>query len=175
MRSKRLSLGLACCTGYVCFGTLTTTTRAAAPDDTLLYGFTASYNISEGPYAGVIEDSSGNLYGTTSGGGTDGKGTVFQLVPPSGSGGAWTENVLYSFTGLTDGGAPVGGLTFDSAGNLYGTTLPGWKFHLCRYSVPFDNSSIAERGQTVGIREVVQYLFSSRRRRRRRFKPEHCA
>jgi len=69
MRSKRLSLGLAVVLAMFVVATLTTTTRAAAQTITLLYGFTASYNISEGPYAGVIEDSSGNLYGTTSGGG----------------------------------------------------------------------------------------------------------
>jgi uncharacterized repeat protein (TIGR03803 family) len=144
--------------------TLTTTTRAAAQTITLLYGFTASYNISEGPYAGVIEDSSGNLYGTTSGGGTDGKGTVFQLVPPSGSGGAWTENVLYSFTGLTDGGAPVGGLTFDSAGNLYGTTYQDGNSTFAGTAFP-STTADCRKGQSRRYSRSRAILFRSRRRR----------
>lgn len=122
MRSKKLSLGLASVFATFALATLMTATPAPAQTYTLLYGFTASDNIGAGPYDGMIKDSSGNLYGTTSGGGTKGDGTVFLLVPPATVGGAWTENVLYNFAGLTDGGAPVGGLTFDSAGNLYGTT-----------------------------------------------------
>lgn len=109
-------------------GTLMTATRASAQTYSLLYSFAASYNIGAGPYAGVIKDSAGNLYGTTAGGGTNGNGTAFQIVPPLISGGAWTENVLYNFTGLTDGGGPVGGLTFDSAGNLFGMAYRGGNF-----------------------------------------------
>jgi uncharacterized repeat protein (TIGR03803 family) len=71
------------------------------------------------PVAGLIFDASGNLYGTTLGGGANEKGTVFKLSP-SGS-----ETVLYSFTGGSDGGAPYAGLIFDSSGNLYGTTSDG--------------------------------------------------
>jgi uncharacterized repeat protein (TIGR03803 family) len=68
------------------------------------------------PYGGVIFDSSGNLYGTTSNRGPDGAGTVFKLTP---SNGTYTFTVLHSFAG-NDG--PYGGLTMDAAGNLYGTT-----------------------------------------------------
>ena len=71
------------------------------------------------PTAGLIFDQSGNLYGTTSNGGTGGGGTVFELTP---SGGSWTYNLLYSFTGGTKCG-PWGTLTLDGAGNLYGTTV----------------------------------------------------
>jgi uncharacterized repeat protein (TIGR03803 family) len=78
------------------------------------------------PYAGVIFDRSGNLYGATqyggAGGGSPGGGTVFELTPTSG--GNWTYTVLYSFAasggGLAKG--PVADLVMDSAGNLYGTT-----------------------------------------------------
>jgi uncharacterized repeat protein (TIGR03803 family) len=70
--------------------------------------------------AGMIVDSAGNLYGTSwdyhSG------GTVFELSPSSSG---WTETTLYSFTGGGDGSTPVGGLVFDSAGNLYGSTTNG--------------------------------------------------
>jgi uncharacterized repeat protein (TIGR03803 family) len=74
------------------------------------------------PSAGLIFDSSGNLYGTTSSGGAS-SGTVFRLTP--GSGGAWTENVLYQFTGGDDGGNPAGGVILDAEGNLYGMTPYG--------------------------------------------------
>jgi len=77
--------------------------------------------------SGVIFDPAGNLYGTTGGGGSGcggpGCGTVFKLAPnPDGT---WAETVLYSFTGGADGGSPDGGLIFDTAGNLYGTTAGG--------------------------------------------------
>ena len=71
------------------------------------------------PYAGLIFDKAGNLYGTTEFGGTNNQGTVFEITPTSSG---WTETVLYNFTGSTDGGQPYASLIFDSAGNLYGTT-----------------------------------------------------
>ncbi len=71
------------------------------------------------PYAGLIFDKAGNLYGTSELGGTYGQGTVFEITNSKGN---WTENVLYSFTGGADGGQPSAGLVFDAAGNLYGTT-----------------------------------------------------
>jgi len=76
------------------------------------------------PLAGLVSDSSGNLYGTTAGGGesNDGYGVVFELTPNDGK---WTETVLYIFTGDADGGSPGAGLIFDSAGDLFGTTSGG--------------------------------------------------
>src|SRR5258708_35525846 len=53
--------------------------------------------------------------------GGSGNGVVFQLAPPAVQGGAWTETVLYTFS-LSDGSGPIGGLIFDQAGTLYGTT-----------------------------------------------------
>jgi uncharacterized repeat protein (TIGR03803 family) len=73
--------------------------------------------------AGMVMDNAGNLYGVWMQG-TQGNtnGGVFELSPsPSG----WTENALYSFTGGNDGATPIGGLVFDNAGNLYGTTSTG--------------------------------------------------
>jgi uncharacterized repeat protein (TIGR03803 family) len=75
------------------------------------------------PNAGVIFDAAGNLYGTTAGGGSTGLGIVYELSPSTG--GAWTENILYSFQGGSDGANPLGSLLFDHAGNLYGTTSNG--------------------------------------------------
>jgi uncharacterized repeat protein (TIGR03803 family) len=78
-----------------------------------------------GPYAGLIFDAAGNLYGTTHQGGTYGYpgGTVFELTPAAG--GTWTEKGLYNFGSGTDGAAPLAGLIFDAVGNLYGTTAAG--------------------------------------------------
>jgi uncharacterized repeat protein (TIGR03803 family) len=64
-------------------------------------------------------DAAGNLYGTTHNGGASGYGTVFQLTPVG------ALNVLYSFTGGSDGAYPEAGLISDMAGNLYGTTYAG--------------------------------------------------
>ncbi len=73
------------------------------------------------PFAGLIFDAAGNLYGTTYGGGAGG-GVVFKLAPNLD--GTWRQSVLHSFTG-TDGYGAFAGLIFDAAGNLYGTTEGG--------------------------------------------------
>ena len=81
-----------------------------------------SFNNSNGanPQGSLIMDAQGNLYGTTSSGGTYSFGTVFKL-DPSGN-----EAVLHSFAGdLSDGGTPVANLILDASGNLYGTTYQG--------------------------------------------------
>jgi len=75
------------------------------------------------PYAGLVCDGSGNLYGTTAGGGTHDKGTVFKLTQSPGGG--WTETVLYPFKAGLDGNSPFAGLVLDRDGNLYGTTAWG--------------------------------------------------
>ena len=85
-----------------------------------------SFNDKDGsaPYAGLIFDGAGNLYGTTLMGGHYVDGTVFKLTPKGGGG--WTETVLHSFNDNgKDGFAPLAGLIFDEAGNLYGTTYGG--------------------------------------------------
>jgi uncharacterized repeat protein (TIGR03803 family) len=73
----------------------------------------------ENPYAGLIFDAAGNLYGTTYVGGADNFGVVFKLTPNTD--GSWTESVLHSFTGAY----PAAGVIMDAAGNLYGTTEGG--------------------------------------------------
>jgi uncharacterized repeat protein (TIGR03803 family) len=76
------------------------------------------------PVSGLIFDAAGNLYGTTEVGGLYSEGTVFELSP--GAGETWTETVLHSFKYEgTDGILPQAGVTFDAAGNLYGTTEAG--------------------------------------------------
>jgi uncharacterized repeat protein (TIGR03803 family) len=99
--------------------------------ESVLYTFCSRTNCNDGesPYAGLVFDATGNLYGTTYSGGTGARGrggVVFKLAPDSGGG--WTESVLYSFCPLNkcrDGSNPGAGLIFDQAGNLYGTTQYG--------------------------------------------------
>jgi len=92
--------------------------------ESVLYSFTGTGGRDGGePIAGVIFDTSGNLYGTTLRFGAGGKGVVFELTPNTD--GSWTESVLHSFTGGTDGEGPWAGVIFDQAGNLYGTTVLG--------------------------------------------------
>jgi uncharacterized repeat protein (TIGR03803 family) len=76
------------------------------------------------PFAGIVFDAAGNIYGATlEGGRAGGYGTVFELVVPAGKGN-YTHKILWRFNG-TDGDSPYGGLILDSAGNLYGTTYRG--------------------------------------------------
>jgi hypothetical protein len=88
---------------------------------TILHSFPSSKTDGKGPNYDVIIDSEGNVFGTTYEGGSGFYGTVFELSPPSEKGGAWGETVLYNFTGGSDGGYPIGGLTFGSGGAIYGT------------------------------------------------------
>jgi uncharacterized repeat protein (TIGR03803 family) len=95
--------------------------------DTVLYSFTGQNGDGSGLYwIDLISDSAGNIYGATSFGGTNGTGTVWELVY-SGSKKSYSESVLYEFgaSGSGDGNDPYGGLAMDSKGNLYGTTLNG--------------------------------------------------
>jgi uncharacterized repeat protein (TIGR03803 family) len=93
--------------------------------ETILYQFAGGSDGGYPAFGNLIFDQAGNIYGTTSLGGTLGQGTVFKLTP---SNGGWTETVLYSFTGGSggsDGAQPWSGVIFDRAGNLYGTTVIG--------------------------------------------------
>ena len=87
-----------------------------------LYDFGATSTDGITPAAGLTIDNDGNLYGTTPLGGAYGGGTVFKL---SRSDSGWTETVLYSFQGPSDGQNPVGGLILGKDGKLYGTTFDG--------------------------------------------------
>ena len=104
-------------------------TGAFAQTENILHTFTGGAD-GGNPNSSLILDGKGNLYGTTSGGGTSqnctGCGTVFEFA--RGSNGTWTQNVLYnsgSMSNFADGLGPQGRLTFDSKGNLYGTTVGG--------------------------------------------------
>jgi uncharacterized repeat protein (TIGR03803 family) len=95
---------------------------------TVLYDFCALTNCADGlqPRGAPIFDSHGNLYGTTTGGGANNAGTVFELSPAGG--GSWTETVLYSFcpvSGCSDGEEPLNALVLDAQGNLFGSANAG--------------------------------------------------
>jgi uncharacterized repeat protein (TIGR03803 family) len=91
--------------------------------ESILYSFAMLLHDGLAPSAGVIFDSLGNLYGTTVGGGAYNIGTVFELTP--GSGGTWTEQVLYNFPGGDNGSYPQTPVILDPMGNLYGMTTRG--------------------------------------------------
>lgn len=92
--------------------------------ETTLYTFVGGPDGSE-PNGGLILDSLGNVYGTTSLGGTSYERTVFRLNPPTQPGGQWTESILFSFSSPSTGSSPATGVTLDSSGKLYGTTIGG--------------------------------------------------
>ncbi|MBV8725112.1 MAG: hypothetical protein JO351_05580 [Candidatus Eremiobacteraeota bacterium] len=96
--------------------------EAARGSERVLYSFTG-YSDGGNAATGLVLDSAGNLYGTTVVGGSANCGTVFKLAPRSSP--PWTESVLFSFDCYGTGKNPHGGVTFDRAGNLDGTTVNG--------------------------------------------------
>ena len=93
-----------------------------------LYNFTA-HNDGAFPLGGPTLGPDGALYGTASGEGAGGRGTVFKLQPPATFCKSvtcpWNLTVLYSFSGSTDASDPYGDVVFDAAGNIYGTSYYG--------------------------------------------------
>ena len=87
-----------------------------------IYSFTGSAGLATGPFANLVLDGAGNLYGTTYLDGRYGWGSVFKLTPVHGS---WTYSSLHDFSGGLDGASPRCSLVFDHSGNLYGTTNIG--------------------------------------------------
>jgi uncharacterized repeat protein (TIGR03803 family) len=111
--------------------------------ETVLYSFTGSPD-GANPYAGLVMDNSGNLYGTAENGGAFGFGTVFK-IDASG-----IETVLHSFAGSpTDGADPKARLIVDQNGNLYGTTFTGGS----------SNSGTVFKIDTTGT-EIILYNFT---------------
>jgi uncharacterized repeat protein (TIGR03803 family) len=87
--------------------------------ETPIYTFGGSDG--NGPLGDLATDQSGDIYGSTAGGGSENQGVVFKLTP---SNGAWTESILHNFIGGRDGASP-NGVTLGPAGNVYGTTEDG--------------------------------------------------
>lgn len=109
------------------YGTVFSVTKKS--QETVLYSFSALHQDGRNPQAALIRDSSGNLYGTTLGGGMETKychviengcGVIFKLSS------AGKETVLHRFAGYPiEGASPISDLLRDSLGNLYGTTMVG--------------------------------------------------
>lgn len=121
----------------------------ASGNELILHHFTGGSDGAYPQYGTLIRDASGNLYGTTTEGGSlsgpcapTGCGVVFELTDSQ------RENVLYTFSGGSDGAKPDGGLTLDSEGNLYGTTAYGG----VGYGVVFEVSASGT--------DTVLYTFS---------------
>jgi uncharacterized repeat protein (TIGR03803 family) len=109
-------------------GTVFLLRRPASPGgwvETAIYNFADGGAEGANPAGSVAFGEGGVLYGTTEFGGASGAGTVFSLTPPAVPGGAWTERVLYSFAGGSDGQAPIAGVAIGPGGVLYGTTFQG--------------------------------------------------
>ena len=155
----------------------------------VLHAFDLDKGDGGGLYGSLVLDSQGNLYGTTSGGGTYNYGTVFELTPNAE--GHWTEAILHNFNDH-DGDLPHAGLVFDAAGNLYGMTTAnvfelkpsseGWKLkvlydhggpsnllldHVGNLYAPqgpgkYDAGAIGELVRSEGWKDNWLYNFCSR-------------
>lgn len=127
-QDNRTSIGVKTGLALLAVTLMMTGTRAFAQHETILRWFTdVPYgdpnDAPDGidPTGTLTFDAAGNLYGTTSGGGAFGYGTVFELSPKAGGG--WRERVLYSFRGYPqDGAYPETGVILDASGNIYGVT-----------------------------------------------------
>jgi hypothetical protein len=118
-------------------------------------------------YAGLIMDTSGNLYGTTEYGGAYGSlnsqgGTAFELTPPVTSGGDWTESILWNSGNGTDGAEPQAGLIMDTSGNLYGTAGTGGAYgEPGGYGTVFEISTGSQPVSTVLAASPAQLNFGN--------------
>ena len=142
------------CGGFGCGTVFRLTPHANGQwSETVLYSFHGNDGFN--PVGGVVYDAAGNLYGTTPAGGIhggcsgEGCGLIFQLVPRKN--GTWTENVLHRFGKGKDGSEPWGGLIFDAAGNLYGTT---------KYGGAYGYGTVFEVVPATGGRGIEKVLHS---------------
>lgn len=116
----------------------------------ILYEFKRSDG--QNPYASLVRNSKGDIFGTTEFGGAAGDGTVFELTPSTASPTGYTEKVLHSFKG-SDGSRPVGHLILDASGNFYSTTYSGGSA---------DKGVVFELIQSAGYHEKVLHSFAKK-------------
>jgi uncharacterized repeat protein (TIGR03803 family) len=116
----------------------------------VLHSFSGDTTDGGNPFAGLISDATGDLFGTTAYGGAYGDGTAFELLK---TGSGYTEKVLHSFSGgTTDGAYPEAGLIADAEGDLFGTTV---------YGGTNDDGKVFELVKTgSGYTEKVLHSFS---------------
>lgn len=112
----------------------------ASGTEKVIYSFLGPNDNSDGanPFSAVVQDTAGNLYGSTDFGGTvnnnlcspdAGCGTVFELSPNSN--GTWSENILYRFQGGADGSYPAVSFFSHTDRSIYGTTPNGGDLSSC--------------------------------------------
>lgn len=154
MRQKRWPISSPRASAIVAIALLLTSHAWAGSKYKVLHAFTGGKD-GGGLYGGLALDSHGNVYGTTSGGGTYGQGIVFKLAP--GSNGKWSESVLHNFPSFADDGeGPTGGPVMDAAGNLYGTTVGD--------GGPYKYGTVFELSQSSnGWNETVLHRFGFNR------------
>lgn len=151
MRNQKSSIGWVVGLATFAVSLLGTGTPASAQQEKVLHSFYSSGYDGFFPAAGLITDSTGNLYGSTPVGGIYGGGIVFKVAPKTGGG--WTTKTLHAFSGTgTDGFDPTASLIFDAKGNLYGTTYSGGAYGA---------GTVFELSPTVGggWAETVLYAF----------------
>lgn len=145
---------------------LTLLSSAQAQTETVLFNILGGAD-GTNPRSGLTSDASGNLYATTEyGGGSsgcpNGCGAALKFSPASGGG--WTEIILHSFTGGSDGGNPYGSLVADSSGNLYGTASRGGNLSASA-CVPYGCGVVFEfsPNSSGGWTETVLHTFDGER------------
>jgi len=128
-----------CTSGYGCGLVFKLMPGNGGWSETVLHAFTG--NDGAYPTANLLFDQSGNLYSTTSGGGSSGNGTVFALL----SGQHDRATVLHSFTGGSDGGTPFAGVIADKSGDLIGTANQGGANWGVVYALRLVNGHVIEK------------------------------
>jgi len=130
---------------------------------TILYAFSGGADGAQ-PSAGLVRDGSGAIYGVAQLGGmancsgSNGCGTVFKLAPAAKGQTAWTESTIHTFTNIPDGALPVGPLSIDRYGNIYGATFTGGSDQ-CRCGIVFELTPPGNGG-TVW-QETIPYSFNN--------------
>ncbi len=128
MKGTRGCMGTMVASMIVIAAVLLGSSSWAATTENTVYSFTGGLD-GNNPASQLVFDSAGNAYGTTVTGGASDCGTVFKLTPSGG--GHWQQSVLHSFDCYGDGKNPYGGVTLDTDGNLYGTTVAGGSGGFC--------------------------------------------
>lgn len=130
--------------------------------ETVLYSFIlveGSYPRGAFPFGGLLRNPQGALFGTTSYGGPSNDGVVFKLEPPLAGQSNWREEILYSFTGGSDGANPNGNLALGANGGFYGVAAQWGGFNGFGYGTVYQMTPPALPGGSWT--ETTIYTFTS--------------
>jgi uncharacterized repeat protein (TIGR03803 family) len=149
--------GVTSCGGTYDQGTVFKLTRHSNRvwSETVLYSFGAFIGDGELPIGGPVLDKDGNVFGTTSSGGTRGGGVAFELSKQAD--GTWAETIIHDFLGGDDGSIPSGPVAIDPEGNLYGTTRLGGNSENYGYGTLFELTLHTNTGWS----ETILHSFSN--------------